>query len=312
MKENVFSVEYILENGLDKLAYGFVYITICLINGKKYIGQKMFRKDWKYYLGSGTLFKRAIKKYGRENFKREIIAMAFDEEELNKLEVKFIKNNIAVENEEYYNIASGGDSGNNFAGKTKEEMIKIKTKISNSNKGKHNGDKNPKWGKGYLLLGKNNPIYKKGYLFKGLKNHACRKIICLTTGEIFDYALLASTKYNIDLSSIIRCCRNKNQYAGKNPVNKKPMIWMYFEDYKSNNFEIEKDIKITNSKKIICLTTNIIFNSVFLASNWCGVASTNICANLKGKAKSAGKHPETGESLKWMYYDEYIKLQEAN
>ena len=28
------------------------------------------------------------------------------------------------------------------------------------------------------------------------------------------------------------------------------------------------------------------------------------------KAKSAGKHPETGEKLRWMYYEDYLKLPE--
>ena len=38
MKENVFSVEYIIENGFDKSAYGFIYITTYKDNGMKYIG----------------------------------------------------------------------------------------------------------------------------------------------------------------------------------------------------------------------------------------------------------------------------------
>jgi len=76
--------------------YGFVYVTTNMVNGKKYIGQKMFRKDWQYYLGSGTLLKRAIKKYGKENFSREIIAFSYSKEELNNLEIEFIKNHDLV------------------------------------------------------------------------------------------------------------------------------------------------------------------------------------------------------------------------
>ena len=48
--------------------YGFIYITTNMINGKKYIGQKMFRERWKKYIGSGKLLKRAVNKYGKENF----------------------------------------------------------------------------------------------------------------------------------------------------------------------------------------------------------------------------------------------------
>ena len=55
--------------------YGFIYITTNNINGKKYIGQKKYDKEgkWKTYLGSGIILNRAIKKYGAENFSKEII-----------------------------------------------------------------------------------------------------------------------------------------------------------------------------------------------------------------------------------------------
>lgn len=51
---------------------GFIYQWINLVNDKRYIGS-----HWGYeddgYVGSGTLFKRAIKKHGIENFQRVII-----------------------------------------------------------------------------------------------------------------------------------------------------------------------------------------------------------------------------------------------
>ena len=33
---------------------------------------------------------------------------------------------------------------------------------------------------------------------------------------------------------------------------------------------------------------------------------------IGGKSKYAGKHPETKEPLHWMYYDEYLKLEEKD
>ncbi len=87
MKENIYTIEYILENNIDKTAYGFIYITTNLINGKKYIGQKKFETGnhkyrWKNYLGSGVLFTKAIRKYGKGKFSREIISKAYSKEEL--------------------------------------------------------------------------------------------------------------------------------------------------------------------------------------------------------------------------------------
>ena len=89
-----------------KERYGFIYITINLINGKKYIGQrKINQKDTKYYLGSGKALKKAIEKYGRESFKREIIEYAYSEKELNDLEDYYLALTRAYEDDSYYNIA---------------------------------------------------------------------------------------------------------------------------------------------------------------------------------------------------------------
>ena len=68
--------------------YGFIYITTNMVNGKRYLGQKRFElgKDWYSYLGSGKYLKRAIKKYRRENFSRNIVCFCYSEDELNKSE----------------------------------------------------------------------------------------------------------------------------------------------------------------------------------------------------------------------------------
>ena len=49
----------------------YIYRTTNLINGKTYIGQHKRRPG--RYFGSGLLLKNAIKKYGKENFKVEIL-----------------------------------------------------------------------------------------------------------------------------------------------------------------------------------------------------------------------------------------------
>lgn len=106
--------------------YGFIYITTNNINGKKYIGQKAYHMpNWKNYLGSGTHLTRAIKKYGRENFSREIIDEANSKKELDEKEIYWIKYYNAVSSDEYYNIASGGDGGWVNAGKSQEEIDEI-------------------------------------------------------------------------------------------------------------------------------------------------------------------------------------------
>ena len=146
MEENVFTVEYIIENGLDKSAYGFVYITFNDINERKYIGQKKFNNQWKTYKGSGKLLRQALNKYGKDNFNRLIIAIAYSKEELNDLEIKFIKEYDAVTNDDYYNISQGGDHFGRSKGyrcsdevrknMSKPKSVEHKKKLSDFNKGK--------------------------------------------------------------------------------------------------------------------------------------------------------------------------------
>ena len=53
---------------------GYIYLTTNLINGKKYIGRRKSNKFLgESYLGSGTHLKNAVKKYGRENFRVDLI-----------------------------------------------------------------------------------------------------------------------------------------------------------------------------------------------------------------------------------------------
>ena len=54
--------------------YGYIYKTTNLIDGKIYIGQKKSPKFLgEKYLGSGRVLRKALDKYGRENFKVELI-----------------------------------------------------------------------------------------------------------------------------------------------------------------------------------------------------------------------------------------------
>jgi len=91
--------------------YGFIYLTTNYINGKRYIGQKKFdnASRWKSYLGSGSYLSNAVNKYGKDNFSREIIAIAYSLEELNKLEENIINDHNVVNSKDYYNQMEGGD-----------------------------------------------------------------------------------------------------------------------------------------------------------------------------------------------------------
>ena len=122
--------------------YRFIYKTTNLINGKIYVGQHSTNKFNDGYLGSGTRFNNSIKKYGKENFIREILEFCNSIEELDKKEEFWIKELDSKNRDIGYNITNGG--------KTVTGMIhseESKRKISLSGKGKHKGELNHMYGK---------------------------------------------------------------------------------------------------------------------------------------------------------------------
>ena len=121
----------------------YIYKITNLCNGKIYIGihKTKFLDDG--YMGSGKLLKAAIKKYGRENFKKEILE-SFDNEESMILKEQELVTTEFVLNENNYNIMPGGRFGslerNNLSFKNKKHSLETIEKIRNSVIGKKHTD----------------------------------------------------------------------------------------------------------------------------------------------------------------------------
>ena len=91
----------------------YIYLTTNLINGKKYIGQHKGSPN-DSYLGSGTTILKAIAKYGKENFKKEILCFCDSREEADQKEKEFISLYDAVNSRDFYNNAEGGTGGDGW------------------------------------------------------------------------------------------------------------------------------------------------------------------------------------------------------
>lgn len=88
-----------------------IYRITNLINGKTYIGQHKYSDINDSYFGSGKLLKQAFKKYGKENFKKDILVQDIKTlEEANFLEKKYILQERIMGKSEY-NIHEGGTGG---------------------------------------------------------------------------------------------------------------------------------------------------------------------------------------------------------
>lgn len=111
--------------------YGYIYKTTNLINGKIYIGQhkaKIFEPN--VYLGSGTLFKRALNKYGEENFNCELLEKCDNQIELDEKEIFYIQNYNSTDKSIGYNLTSGGKGGSG----PRSDLTKSKIREANIGK----------------------------------------------------------------------------------------------------------------------------------------------------------------------------------
>jgi hypothetical protein len=114
-----------------------VYLTTNLVNNKKYIG--IDTKNNLEYFGSGLYIKKAIKKYGKENFRKEVLEICENKEDLLNSEIKWILFYDAVNSKDFYNIHPGGQGGDIRTFLTEEEEKLWCDNISKGKKGLKKG-----------------------------------------------------------------------------------------------------------------------------------------------------------------------------
>jgi len=88
--------------------YGYIYKTTNLINSMIYIGQHKSAIFSKKYFGSGKLISRALKLYGKNNFKVEMLEMCESASELDEKEKFWIADYKLPDFSIGYNITKGG------------------------------------------------------------------------------------------------------------------------------------------------------------------------------------------------------------
>jgi hypothetical protein len=103
-----------------KKLYGFVYCITNLVDGRKYIGKKLFffkgfkkvnkkrkrvlnESDWKDYYGSSNALQKDIDKLGKKSFRREILHLCRSKSEASYFEAKEQFDRRCIISPEYYN-----------------------------------------------------------------------------------------------------------------------------------------------------------------------------------------------------------------
>lgn len=278
----------------------------------------------------------AWNKYGENNFEFSIIETC-DIEDIDKLETQWIAH--YRETTGVYNLESGGNTNKKLSPETRKKIAKaIKSlkwtggkhpqakKIICINTGKiyssiveaskdigcnYDNVHQVCLGNNISAKGKDGKYYQfayyeegRSYELKPIRNiKTPKKVICVNTGEIFNSTREAAEKTGVQQSHISQCCNGKRNFAGRMP-NGDYRVWEFLENFDPNKkYTFEKRGKFSNRKrKVKCLTTGEIFDTITEAAEKYGLTGSNITAACKGRYKSAGKLPD-GTPLRWSYVD---------
>ena len=212
-----------------------VYMHKNKINGKVYIGITKQKPQYRWSNGKGydnQYFKRAIKKYGFNNFEHLILYENLTQKEAEQKEIKLINYYKSSERDFGYNISKGGmvNNGVPCSEEKKKKISKANKGIKNGMYGKHHTEeekkkiseaskklwKNQEHRKRMLkLLNNNRHDFEKGHIpwNKGKKGIMVawnkKKVICLETNEIFNSIAEAEKIKNV--SNVSCCCNGKRK-----------------------------------------------------------------------------------------------------
>lgn len=144
-----------------------IYLAENIINNKKYIGRTdknlSTRKRyhfWETKRESNTIFHKAIKKYGKENFKWTIIKECKSWEEAGIMETFMIIIHHTHKDEGGYNLTWGNDGGDTFTYRSEESKNRTRKKLSKIGQGKKHKEETIKRCS-EIKLGEKNPMYGK-------------------------------------------------------------------------------------------------------------------------------------------------------
>jgi len=110
-----------------------IYKTTNLLNNMIYVGCHYTFDPWDSYLGSGLYLRNAINKHGIENFKKEVLFMFGNEQEMLGKEAEIV-NEEFLKRDDVYNLCHGGWIPPSKLGVPDKQETKIKKQIAAKNR----------------------------------------------------------------------------------------------------------------------------------------------------------------------------------
>lgn len=121
-------------------------------------------------------------------------------------------------------------------------------------------------------------------------HHRAIKVYCIELNRVFECMRDAERELNIKTKDIGNCCKGKRNTAGG-------YHWIYANDLGKCDIDTilkrRKHAQITNKKKVRCIETNEVFDSITQASEKTKIDLSSIASCCRGKLKSThGLHWE--------------------
>lgn len=237
-----------------------VYRHTNKINNKVYVGitKQKINKRWNYgrgYKGS-SYFYSAIQKYGWDNFEHKVLIHGLTKEQAEAWEKKLIKVWELTNPRNGYNLNSGGNAG------SLSRQSRLKVSQNNSR----------------YYLGKN---LKKETIDKIKENSKKKAVLCVETGIIYESIHEAGRTLNICIPHISTVCKGNTS---------RKIAGGYHWKYVYEEQKLTPDYVNVKKKKIMCVETKEIFNSIMEASRVKNIERTTIsnCINSRNDVLTAG------------------------
>jgi group I intron endonuclease len=230
----------------------YIYKTTNLLNKKIYVGQSKY--DDPTYFGSGIFIKKALEKYGIQNFYKEILEKCDSQTKANEREKFWIKKLESKKREIGYNIADGGSS---FI-----MNDEIAQKISETLSGKYTGENS--FRAGIKLTDEHKKSISKANSGKIVSTDTRKKISESRKGIVFSEE--SKKKMSISHSS--------KKLTTEHKINISKSLEGRKHTEETKNLLKDKNLNKTQKNSVIVYATslfsgeNIIFNNLSQASRY--------------------------------------------
>lgn len=274
-----------------------VYVHTNTINGKKYVGQTCKKPEHRWGKdGNGykdcTYFYNAIQKYGWDNFEHEIIKSNLTLDEANELETSFIKEYNTMDQENGYNLQSGGHNYKfseealkniSIAQKKRFESPEELAKLRGYMKGKHHSEEvKEKMRNIHLNLTQQNAIQTDQYSINGefIKTWRSRRH--------------AASCLGIRVEHITECCKGTRKIAGG-------FIWRNHDEPLTSE-HLERCTVNGNAKSVVQISKDTgeilkIWKSMTDIEKELAISIPHISSCCNGERKSSNGYV-------WLYYND--------